>query len=698
MKYIETKVSDQMGIIVIQNPPRNNLSTPVMMELQSAFKEMEKNDAVEVVILTGKGLFSTGADVTEIWQIAQSNDVEKAKELLAKANSVANTIEDLTKPVIAAIDGYCLGGGNEIAMACGIRVASDQAQFGQPEINLGIMPGMGGTQRLPRLVTDVKKAVYMLVAGNIISARDAHAIRLVDFVVPQKDLIAKTKEIAKIIMEGDKEFDDLSSQLARPERTEADKQKIIEMISEDANFKTLSASKSPDAVQVILRAVVDGLFFSADEALSLEQQLFAELVMKESAKKGLAKFLKIQLPEEKKETVAAPSAPQQAIVPSDLSEEYKLLKETARDFVKNEIRPNVEKMESEEQIPRALFEKMAELGFFGTAFPEKYGGSDFGKTGYCIVMEELSRAHGSTAALVGAHTGLACGAIYIGGTEAQKQKYLRAGLEGKMIGAFALTEPGAGSDAANVQTTAVFKDDKWILNGRKQFITNGDIADFVVVIAQTDKFLGQKGLAAFIVDKGSKGFSVGKIEKKMGIRASRTAGLVFDNVEVSADALLGGVGQGFKIFMQTLNGGRLSLAAGCLGAAKEAFELAYAYASQRQQFDKTLIEFEAIQFYFAEMRAKIYMMEQAVYQAAAKFDQGKDVRLEAAIVKLQCSELGSEVIDTALQVFGGYGYMEEYPIERLYRDARINKLFEGTNEIQKLFIFKEIYSSGGEIE
>ncbi|MBI2633118.1 MAG: enoyl-CoA hydratase/isomerase family protein, partial [Parcubacteria group bacterium] len=253
MKYIETKVSDQMGIIVIQNPPRNNLSTPVMMELQSAFKEMEKNDAVEVVILTGKGLFSTGADVTEIWQIAQSNDVEKAKELLAKANSVANTIEDLTKPVIAAIDGYCLGGGNEIAMACGIRVASDQAQFGQPEINLGIMPGMGGTQRLPRLVTDVKKAVYMLVAGNIISARDAHAIHLVDFVVPQKDLIAKTKEIAKIIMEGDKEFDDLSSQLARPERTEADKQKIIEMISEDANFKTLSASKSPDAVQVILR-------------------------------------------------------------------------------------------------------------------------------------------------------------------------------------------------------------------------------------------------------------------------------------------------------------------------------------------------------------------------------------------------------------------------------------------------------------
>jgi alkylation response protein AidB-like acyl-CoA dehydrogenase len=355
-------------------------------------------------------------------------------------------------------------------------------------------------------------------------------------------------------------------------------------------------------------------------------------------------------------------------------------------------------MEKEERILPEIMKKMADLGFYGICFPEKYGGSGFGKTGYCLIFEELTRVHPSTAVTVGAHIGLACGAIYLYGSEAQKQKYLKAGIEGKMIGAFALTEPEAGSDAANIQTTAVKKGNKWILNGNKQFITNGDIADFIIVIAQTNKFLGTKGLTAFIIETKWPGFSVVGLEHKMGIKASRTAQIAFDNLEVPEENVLGEIGSGFKIAMNVLNGGRLGLAAGCLGMAKAAFELAYKHAETRVQFGKPIIKQDKIRQYLAEMRADIFILESAIYATAKRADLGEDIREEAAILKLFASEISGQIIDKALQIHGGYGYMEDYPICRMYRDARINRIFEGTNEIQHLMIFKEIFKSNGKIQ
>ena len=686
MAKIELTKRDDLGIIVIQNPPFNQLSSEVFEELEAALADIKEDSAIKCFIITGRGLFSAGADVKEIWDIAREKNKEKGLALLAKANAVVNMIEKMDKPSIAAVDGFCLGGGNELTMACTARIATDQTKFGQPEIGLGIMPGMGGTQRLPRLV-NIEKALTMLIAGTLVSAKDAASLGLVDRVVSQKQLIPTTKELAL----------DLIGQTATTDKWSEVNKEVIDGFHKtirQEKFKILTSSKSAEAVGAILDAVQRGLALPFDEALELEQQLFVDLVMKDSAMEGLAKFLKINL--NKKED-KAPT--EQSSNGENLSEEYELLKETAITFARNEIAPKVKQMEADHNVTPELIQQMAELGFFGACFPENYGGVGLGKTGYCMIIEAITRMHASTATLFGAHVGLACGAVYIGGNEEQKQKYLRAGIEGKMIGAFALTEPEAGSDSGNIQTMAEKKGDKWILNGRKQFITNGDIADFVVVIAQTDKFLRKDGLTAFIVESSWSGFSIGKVEDKMGIRASRTTELIFENLEVPEENLLGQVGQGFKVFMKTLNGGRLALAAGCLGAAKEAFEMAYKHAAERRQFDSSLIGFQAIQFYFAEMRSKIYLMETGIYEAARKADAGIDIRLDAAILKLSCSEMSSDVIDTALQIIGGPGYMEEDPpIARMYRDARINRIFEGTSEMQKLLIFKEVFITQGKIE
>lgn len=354
-------------------------------------------------------------------------------------------------------------------------------------------------------------------------------------------------------------------------------------------------------------------------------------------------------------------------------------------------------MEKTENIPMELVRKMAGLGFFGVCFDEKYGGSGCGKTGYCVVAEELTRAHASTALLFGAHVSLACGAVNIGGSEEQKMRYLRPAIAGEMIGAFALTEPNAGSDAAGVETMAEKKGSRWIINGGKLFITNGDFADFAVVIAQTDKSLGEKGLTAFIVETRWPGFSVGKHEDKTGLRASRTVQLFFDNIEVPEENLLGRVGGGFKIAMETLNGGRLGLGAGCIGIARDAYDRAFEHAAGRKQFGQPINMFQANQFALAKMAAKIYFMESAVYRAAAEIDAGQnqDPRMEAAIIKFMCSEMAWEIVDSAVQIFGGYGLIKDYSIERLFRDARYNRIFEGTNEIQQLLIFRKLLESGG---
>jgi alkylation response protein AidB-like acyl-CoA dehydrogenase/enoyl-CoA hydratase/carnithine racemase len=692
MEKVEMVKREILGVIIIKNPPYNILSTPVFRELQQALEELRNDRHIKAVIITGQGLFSAGADVTEINRMAQEGSTSQIRELLDTAHRIVNTIENLGKPVIAAIDGYCLGGGNEIAMACSASVASDQAQFGQPEIKLGIIPGLGGTQRLPRRI-GVKRALEMMLVGNIIPAGEALKLGLVDLVVPQANLISRTREFV---------LDYLEHPLERKKPGLDPAQ--VDNITAGETYQALMATKSQEAVRALILAVKEGIALPLPQALNLESRTFSQLAITADAREGLAAFIEKRSPRfpslaGKEEKTAAPEPETPAVLSSDpLNQpEFVALRETVANFARSEIQPNVEKMEADERISTDIIKKMAELGFYGIYYPEKYGGVNMGKTGYCILMEEIARVHGAMGAFLGVHIGLATWPVYTFGTEEQKQKYLVPGIQGEKIGAFALTEPEAGSDAANIQTTAKKKGNKWIINGNKQFITNSDQADFIVVIAQTDKFLGLQGLTAFIIETSWPGFTIDKVENKIGIRAARTCAFVLEDLEVPEENMLGGIGQGFKIFMKTLNGGRLGLGAGCVGAGKEALKMAYDHASQRVQFGRTLLEQEAIQFYFAEMRAKIYLMESAVYRAAAMADQGKDYRMEAAIVKLTCSEMASEIVDKALQIFGGYGYIEDYPIARMYRDARINQIYEGTSEIQKLMIFKEVFKKGGQL-
>lgn len=686
LKVRLTRIKDtDIGRISIQNPPMNSLSGEILLLLLSILERVKLEEKIKALVIEGKGLFSVGADVSEIWSIAKKGNVEEALKLLAQANAVVNALQNLGKPTVALINGYCLGGGNELVMACTARIATDEnkTQFGQPEINLGIIPGMGGTQRLPRLI-DLEPALRFLLSGVMVPAKDALSYGLIDKVVSKTDIDTEAVALANQL---------ILKRLPRQYRV-FDSEQFDALVASD-QLKMLMSSKPNDAVNAILTAVRFGMMLPLEDALKLEQKLFAELVVRDTAKRGLAKFLKIEFPEEKVAVIKAVDVPK--TTESERQENLKMFREMVREFAEKEIRPRIKEMEEAGYVPRELFDKMGEQGFFAASFPEEYGGAGLGKTAYCVVFEELARVHGSSAVVVGAHTGLACGAILIGGNEAQKQKYLRAGLDGKMMGAFALTEPGAGSDAGNIKTSAVKKDGGWVLNGTKRFITNGKDADFTIVIAQTDPFLKKNGLAAFIVETKWSGYKVSRVEHKLGIRASRTVELALEDVFVPDENLLGEVGGAFKMFMKTLNGGRLGLGAGCVGSSKRALELAFEHASNRQQFDSPILSFQMIQSYLARMRANIYMMEQAVYNATKMADEGKDIRLEAACVKFLCSEKNMWNIDTSLQIHGGDGYSDESEISRMWRDSRINLIFEGTNEVQQLLIFKEVYDSKGKI-
>ncbi|HEY3313716.1 MAG TPA: acyl-CoA dehydrogenase family protein [Bacillota bacterium] len=377
-----------------------------------------------------------------------------------------------------------------------------------------------------------------------------------------------------------------------------------------------------------------------------------------------------------------------------IPEDLEMVRRTARDYFNDRILPVVDKIEEEDEIPPELIKELAEMGFFGLPFPEEYGGVGIGELGYCLVLEEIggSAPFGN---LIGAHTGIGCMSIYLGGTEEQKMKYLPDLCAGKKIAAFALTEPNAGSDAANLQTTAVRKGDKYIINGSKIWITNGNIADVLVVYAVTDKSLGARGgVTAFIVQKDFPGFKVGKIDQKMGLRGSHTAELIFEDMEVPAENVLGEFGAGFVTAMKALDCGRIGLAAGAVGGAQKLLEMSIQWSQQRVQFGQPIANNQAIQWYLVDMATKIHAARLMTYNAAWKYDQGQKVTREAAMVKLYASEMACEVADMAVQVHGGIGYMKEYRIERAYRDTRILKIYEGTNEIQKLVIARELLRSG----
>ena len=375
-----------------------------------------------------------------------------------------------------------------------------------------------------------------------------------------------------------------------------------------------------------------------------------------------------------------------------LTEEQQMLRDMTRDFVNNEIKPIAAKIDAEEKIPRGLIQKLGELGFLGVVFPEEYGGGGFGEVGYCLMQEEIARGCMSTATFIGAHQSIGSNVIYIGCNEEQRQKYLVPLAKGEKIGAFCLTEAQAGSDSFNVKTRAHLEGNEWVINGEKLWITNGGIADIVSVFARTDK-----GISAFIVETKTPGFSAGPPEKKMGIKGSTTNAITFDNVRIPKENLIGTDGRGFILAMKTLNAGRLGLGAACLGAGKELLEMSTEYAKQRKQFDQAISNFQAIQFMLSEMATLLYAMESMVYRTAVDYDAKKDVNRQSAIIKLFCSESLDKIADYAVQIHGGMGYSRELPVERFYRDSRINRIFEGTNEIQKGIIAREVLKKNGAV-
>lgn len=372
-------------------------------------------------------------------------------------------------------------------------------------------------------------------------------------------------------------------------------------------------------------------------------------------------------------------------------EDFKMLREMVKDFTDSEIRPLAAQIDENEEIPRELINKLADVGLLGTSFPEKYGGGGFGEYGFCIAQEEVVKACGSTTTLIGAHQSIGTNAIYLGGSEDLKQKYMFDLTSGKKIAAFALTEPEAGSDAFNLKTTAKFDGNKWILNGQKIWISNGSIADVFSVFARTEK-----GITGFVVDKESAGVIVGANEKKLGIKGSATNTITFEDVEVPKENIIGVDGRGFAVAMNTLDAGRIGVGAASLGASKEMLKLSIEFAKQRKQFDQPISQFQGIQFMISDMTTKIYAMESMLYRVAEKYDKGEDIMQEAAIVKLYCSEAVSEVADTALQIHGGMGFSKELSIERFYRDSRILRIFEGTSEIQKLVISRKSLKNNGD--
>jgi alkylation response protein AidB-like acyl-CoA dehydrogenase len=374
----------------------------------------------------------------------------------------------------------------------------------------------------------------------------------------------------------------------------------------------------------------------------------------------------------------------------ELSEEQNLLRETIREFAEREIAPIVKDYEKKEEYPKEILKKLSDLGIMGMEIPSQYGGSELSKLSEVIVIEELARVCPSTAVIVGVHNSLFCYSIVKFGNEFLKKKYLPSSAQGKIIGGFCLTEPQAGSDAANQKTRAIKKGDYYILNGTKSWVTNGVIAHALIVIAVTDPSKGHKGISAFIIDTSNPGLKVSKIEEKMGLKSSQTAEIVLENCEVPVENLLGEEGMGMKIALHSLDGSRIGIGAQAVGLACKAYEEALKYAKQRYAFNKQLAEFQAIQFMIADMATMLEGARLLTYKAANLKDHGKPFTKEASMAKLYASEVANKIVYQALQIHGAYGYSKEFLIEKLYRDARVLTIYEGTSEIQRLIIARHL--------
>lgn len=373
-----------------------------------------------------------------------------------------------------------------------------------------------------------------------------------------------------------------------------------------------------------------------------------------------------------------------------LPEEIEFLRENIRKFVKEIVDPRAMEIEENDEIPADIVNQSKEMGIFGLSIPEEYGGLGLDMVGKCAIYEELGKTHNGYTTLIGAHTGIGTVGIVELGTEEQKQKYLPKMASGEWIGAFALTEPEAGSNAANLKTTAVKQGDKYIINGSKHYITNAVEAHVFTVMAVTDPAKGAKGITSFIVEKDFPGFVLGNVERKMGLRGSHSAELFFENMEVPVENVLGEEGQGYVNALKILANGRAGLAARNLGSCEKLLEYCLSYANERKQFGKPIIEIQAVQHMLAEISMMIEVLRSMTYRVAWMTDQKQRVVKEAAIAKLYGSEVYNKVADLAVQIHGGIGYMKDYPIERYYRDARITKIYEGTSEIQRNIIANEL--------
>lgn len=378
-----------------------------------------------------------------------------------------------------------------------------------------------------------------------------------------------------------------------------------------------------------------------------------------------------------------------------LPEEIEMLRDTAKKFTDKEIRPLADQIDREEKIPKELIEKLAKTGLMSVIIPPEYGGGGFGELGYCAMQEEIAQGCASTATFLGAHLSLGSQTIVLFGSEETRKKYLPRLSTGELIAAYSLTEAGSGSDASAMKAKAVFDGEDWVLNGTKIWVTNGSLADVIVVYALMEKDGEDLGPGAFVIETADKGFNVDKIEEKMGIKGSETVAISFADFHIPKENLLGEPGQGFKIALTILDIGRLGLGASTLGQAKEALRLSATYAQQREQFGQPIAEFQAIQWMLADMTNDIYAMESILYRTAASYDEGKRVTRDASCVKLFCSEALDRIVDKAVQIHGGMGYSRDLKIERMYRDARINRIFEGTSEIQRLVIARETLRRGG---
>lgn len=374
----------------------------------------------------------------------------------------------------------------------------------------------------------------------------------------------------------------------------------------------------------------------------------------------------------------------------EFNEDQKLLRQTVRDFAEREIKPHVMTFDEDQAFPHEIMQKAGQLGLLGILFPEKYGGAGLGYVEYASVVEELSRVDGSVGISVAAHNGLCANHIYAFGSEKQREKYLVPLATGKSLGGWSLTEPTAGSDAGGTKSVAREDNGHWVLNGSKTFTTHGSVGDLVVVFAVTDKTLGKHGISAFVIEKGHPGFRPGKKEDKMGLRASDTSEVIMEDCRIPADQLIGKRGAGFIDAMKILDGGRISIAALALGMARGAYEAALSYSREREQFGRSIAEFQAIQFMLADMATRIDAAALMIYRAAWLKDRGSSTTKESAMAKLFASEVGVEVADKALQIFGGYGYVKDFPVEKFYRDMKLCTIGEGTSEIQRIVIAREL--------